>query len=175
MKPDNHDAIMEHARYLRFATKEALEEAGYSVDYGETKPMLEFWQKHFGSRDLGTSELLQAHKISGAIIVFPSSVGSLCELGMFAPQKLISEKTLAIVHNRYKNDDSFFRKALLEVLAQQNGRFEFLDYSKHDSCVEQAVNFVAGKYQSLLRDFEMIKYSEGMKSKFDGTIFSNHP
>src|SRR5260221_10464576 len=131
-KPDSHDSVLQHARYLRFATKKALELEGYSVDFGETKQMLKFWQEHFGSPDSGSSELLQAEMISGAVIVYPSSVGSFCELGMFAGTKHISEKILAIVHKRYKNDNSFFRKALLEVLSQDNGKYEFRDYSDHE-------------------------------------------
>jgi hypothetical protein len=169
--PKDHDSVIRHARYLRYATKKALEGAGYSVDFGETPEMLAFWEKHFGSPDPGSSELLQADKISGAVIVYPSSVGSMCELGMFAPQARISEKTLAIVHKRYKNDKSFFRTALLEVLAQENGRFEFRDYSKHDACIAVAVKFVAGKYQRVLRELGIIERGDSLKKKFRGTIF----
>ena len=169
IKPDKHDSVVIHARYLRYATKMALEKAGYSVDFGETKEMLKFWDDYFGATDLGSAETLQADRISGAIIVYPSSAGSLCELGMFAPDKLISEKSLAIVHKRYEKDSSFFRKALLEVFMARNGRCEFKDYSDHDRCVEIATSFVAGKYQSLLRDHRMIETSELLKRKYHGT------
>ena len=174
-EPKNHDTVVEHARYLRYATKYALNQQGYAVDFGETEDMLAYWQREFGSNDPGSSELLEAEKVSGAIIVYPSSAGSLCELGMFAPKKLISEKLLAIVHKRYENDDSFFRRALLEVLDQENGKYKFCNYSDHELCVGEALKFVAGKYQSLLRDIGAVQYADIVKRKHHGTVFERKP
>jgi hypothetical protein len=71
IKPDTHDAVIEHARYLRYATKHALEAVGYPVDFGETQQMLDFWHEHFGAADPGSAEMLQADLLSGAIIVPP--------------------------------------------------------------------------------------------------------
>lgn len=173
IKPDNHDAVIEHARYLRYATKLALEGEGFKVDFGETQQMLDFWNQHFGAPDPGSAELLQADRISGAVIIYPSSAGSLCELGMFAPQKVIAEKSFAIVHQLYEHDSSFFRNAMLEVFAQQNGRFEFRDYSDHDRCVADAKRFAMGKFQSLLRDFRNIDNAELLKRKYHGTAFQH--
>jgi hypothetical protein len=167
--PRSHDDVVEHAKYLRYATKLALEQEGYPVDFGESEDMLEFWQEHFGARDPGSAEILQADRMSGAIVFYPSSAGSLCELGMFAPQKLISEKSLAIVHKSYENDRSFFRKALIEVFMAQNGRCAFRDYSDHDGCILDATDFVAGKYQSILRDYRTIETADILKQRFHGT------
>jgi hypothetical protein len=169
--PIRHEDVVAHAKYLRYATRIALEKEGFGVDFGETKQMLAFWNAQFGTRDAGSAELLQADKISGAVVVFPSSAGSLCELGMFAPQKPISEKTLAIVHKRYARDKSFFRMALLELLAQENGRYEFRDYSDHQECVSEALKFVAGKYQSLLREYIHVERARLFERKVHGTAF----
>ena len=146
-----HEEVVSHAKYLRYATRKALEQKGFTVDFGETREVLEFWESHFGSPDPGTSEELQAQLLCGAVVMYPSSVGSICELGMFARQKKIAEKMLAIVHTRYEHDKSFFREGLLEVFQQENGRVRFVDYSKHEACIEAAIRFVSGAYSSVNR------------------------
>jgi len=162
---------LKHGRYLRYATKLKLETKGYSVEFGETKEMYEFWMNHFGAGDLGSVELLHARKMSGAIIVYPSSIGSISELGMFATNDRISEKTFALVHKSFENDNSFFRKALLEVFGQENGKYKFIDYSDHSACVAEALNFVEGKYQKLLRDYDSIETAEQKKERLRDTIY----
>jgi hypothetical protein len=148
-----------------------LETKGYSVEFGETKEMYEFWMDHFRASDPGSAELLHAKKMCGAIIVYPSSIGSICELGMFATDERISEKTFALVHKLFENDNSFFRKALLEVFGQENGKHVFIDYSNHSKCIAAALNFVDGKYQKLLRDYDSIEIAKQKMEKLRGTIY----
>ena len=169
--PVDHESILVHARYLRFLTKKELASSGYPVDFGEAEEIKEFWLKQFQATDLGSVELLHASKFCGAIIVYPSSVGSISELGMFTPYEVIAEKTLAVVHKPFENDSSFFRKALLEVFVQEKGRREFIDYAQHEFCVNVAVEFVNGKYQKLLRDLMSIKVGKEREGKYRGTRF----
>lgn len=169
--PISHESILDHARYLRFLTKKELASSGYPVDFGEAEEIKEFWQKQFQATDLGSVELLHAGKLCGAIIVYPSSVGSISELGMFTPYERIAEKTLAVVHKPFENDSSFFRKALLEVFVQEKGRREFIDYAQHEFCAKVAVDFVNGKYQKLLRDLMSTRVGKGIEDKYRGTIF----
>lgn len=167
-----HEAVIQHARYLRSETRKSLLSAGYSVDFGETKELQKFWSENFRANDPGSAEILHAKTACGAIIVFPSSVGSISELGMFAPSSRIANKTLAIVHKRYEKDKSFFRKALLVIFEQENGKCAFINYAKHKSCVEAAVNFVDGKYQKYLRDLYEINDSKLKEASYSGTIFA---
>jgi len=167
-----HEGVIQHARYLRFETRKSLLSAGYSVDFGEAKEIQEFWNKNFRAKDPGSAEMLHARTACGAIIIFPSSVGSISELGLFAPSSNISKKTLAIVHKRYKKDKSFFRKALLEIFEQENGKCAFVDYTKHKTCVDAALKFVDGKYQKLLRDLHQINDSKLQEANYRGTIFA---
>lgn len=46
-EPITHDDILHYARYLRFATKKALEAEGFTVDYGETKEIYDAWVNNF--------------------------------------------------------------------------------------------------------------------------------
>jgi hypothetical protein len=169
--PIDHESIVTHARFLRYLTKKGLSSLGYPVDFGEAEDIKEFWQSQFHATDPGSVELLHASKFCGAIIVFPSSVGSISELGLFTPVEKIAEKTLAVVHKAFENDASFFRKALLEVFVQEKGRREFIDYSDHDNCVKLAIEFVNGKYQKLLRDLMKINAGKEIEAKLHGSIF----
>jgi hypothetical protein len=152
-KPSNpisgHADVELHARYLRFATRIALEKLGFSVDYGESPDVLEFWHVHFLAPDPATVEVNHAERMCGAIVVYPSSVGSICELGLFASRQWVCQKTMAIVHRRYENDAGFFRQGLLEYFEQEGGRHSFHDYVDHDACVNEATKFVRKCYHSL--------------------------
>jgi len=113
--------------------------------------------------------MLHARKVSGALVIFPSSVGSICELSMFAPISEIASKTLAIVHKKFENDQSFFRRAMLEVFDSENGKPEFLPYDDHKKCVEAAVAFVKKKYNKLLRDHEKIESAALLSRSYHDT------
>lgn len=147
---DTHAGAEAHARYLRFATRQALEKLGFAVDYGESNDVLEFWQDTFLAVDPATVEISHAERLCGAIIVYPSSIGSICELGLFASRKWVCEKAVAIVHERYTNDKSFFRQGLLEFFDQEGGRHLFRNYTNHDDCITEAIKFVRKRYSSLL-------------------------
>jgi hypothetical protein len=144
-----HGDVETHARYLRLATRLELQKLGYSVDYGESPDVLEFWQKNFLAPDPATIEVNHAERVCGAIVVYPSSVGSICELGLFASRQWVCQKTLAIVHELYENDPGFFRQGLLEYFEQEGGRHSFQNYFDHDLSVDKAVKFVNKCYNSL--------------------------
>jgi hypothetical protein len=171
-RPNNHEGINAHARYLRQATRKKLIAEGFSVEFGETRKMLDFWTNKFKSPDPGSSEILHARKVSGALVIFPSSVGSICELSMFAPISEIASKTLAIVHKKFENDHSFFRCAMLEVFDAENGKPTFLPYDKHEQCVAAAVLFVKKKYNKLLRDYEKMESAELVRRSYHGTALA---
>ncbi len=98
-----------HAKYLRYATRLELEKLGFPVDYGESPEVLQFWQDNFLAADLATIELNHAERLCGAVVVYPSSLGSICELGLFASREWLCRRTIAIVHLLYENAPSLFR------------------------------------------------------------------
>jgi hypothetical protein len=168
---NNQDDILKHARYLRYLTKDNIEKNGFPVDYGETKEVIDLWSTKFKSADLGSTEIHHARLVCGAIIIYPSSIGSFCELGIFSPFEDISKKTLAIVHKPFSNDSSFFRNGLIEVFQQEHGKCEFIDYEEHELCIQAAVKFVKNKFQKMLRDQEWVQYGTRKKKELAGTAF----
>lgn len=164
---DKHDEIVSHALYLRAETSTALKKLGFTVDYGETAEVLDFWAGVTLAADPGSIEIHHAEKMCGAIVIYPSSIGSICELGLFATRTWICEKTLAVVHQQYAYDRSFFRQGLLEVFGQERGTHEFHDYADHQACIAAACKFVRGRYQALLRTLVMY---EQVGNKLRGTF-----
>jgi hypothetical protein len=156
--PDDPAALIEHAKYLRYLTASKLEADGFTVHFGETEKVKALWQDRIASLiDLANIEIQHAHHECGAVVVFPSSVGSFCELSLFAAVKPLAEKTIAIVHKKHEKDESFFRRGLLRVLRQESGTYEFEDYANHDLCVRAAHEFVTDRYVSLFRAGDAVK------------------
>jgi hypothetical protein len=132
---DGHDSIGEYAKYLRYLTKQRLEELGYKVDFGESPDVLQFWRRFFGAANPGAAEILHADKRCGAIVIFPATFGSTAELALFAITTPIAEKTMAIVHQEYEEANSFFRRGLLELFETCSGQVRYLDYANPQACV----------------------------------------
>jgi hypothetical protein len=166
----SHSEVVKHAQYLRFLTRERLREMGFAADYGEAEDILNFWQKLFSSPNTAASEVLHARHVCGAIIIFPASVGSIAELGLFVHKGDIAQKTLAIVHRSYDGASSFFRRGLLELFTIFSGRREFVDYSDHEACLEEAVRFVKGQYYRQMDEIADLKW---LTSRNLGTVFDH--
>lgn len=146
----SHEKLNQHARYLRFATRRALMQEGFSVDFGETTAVNAFWNDAFGSPDPASNEFWHALKACGAVVVFPSSVGAICELSIFANFREISQKTVAIIHKDFENEQSFFRLGLIEWFRREKGDRVFHDYFDHERCINEAVRFVKSEYTTRL-------------------------
>jgi hypothetical protein len=166
---NSHEAVADYATYLRYSTKQRLEDRGFTVDYGETPAVLDFWQKFFRSNAAAT-EMSHANKACGAVIIFPATFGSMAELALFALKASIAEKTLAIVHQDYESAESFFRRGLLELFETYNGKVKYLDYTKTEACVRHAERYVEGKYWKVCQDVD--DYRE-IKSRHHGKVFQH--
>jgi hypothetical protein len=155
---DTAEGFIKHARYLRYRTASALKNDGFPVHFGETEEVQKFWRDQITSLlDPANVEMEHAERFCGAVVVFPSSVGSFCELSLFATRKSLATKTIALIHKAHENDDSFFRRGLLRILRQGLGTHEFKDYTKVDECVNAACEFVTDRYLGEVRSGNMLK------------------
>jgi hypothetical protein len=109
--------------------------------------------------------------VCGAIIVFPASVGAICELGLFAGVEGVAKKTLAIVHSDFQNHTSFFRVGLLKIFKMRYGSQEFANYSSHDVCVQKAIEFVDERWTKLNLDSGTIADAEVLMLEQKGGNF----
>ncbi len=165
-----HADVMRHAEYLRYRTKVALEAEGFPAIFGETPSMLKFWQGFLSSPNQAVSEILEAKRVCGAVVIFPASFGSLAELCLFARPSKIPDKKLAIVDKTYENASSFFRQGVLELFESSSGTIKFVDYKDEEKCIERIIRFVAGRYHRALDEMDMGEY---VNARHRGHIFEN--
>jgi len=170
----SHNDVVKHAEYLRFRTRERLREIGFAADFGEATDILDFWQRFLHSPNAAATEVLHARHVCGAIVIFPATVGSIAELALFVHKGDIAQKTLAIVHQGYDGASSFFRRGVLELFTIFSGRLEFVDYSDHEKCVDEAVRFVKGQYYRQMDEISDLKWlaSRNLGSVFDHAVES---
>ena len=147
-RPSSKAGIEKHARFLRYVIRKALQEERWIVDFGESPELLKAWARLRGPIDTGKMEYNHALAACGAIVILPSSPGSFCEMGMFATSKDISKKTLAVVHQEYKKAKSFFRRGLVRIFEQREGRCLYESYRDRDAVVNGVLEFVENKYNS---------------------------
>jgi hypothetical protein len=166
----SHANVARHAEYLRHRTKAALEAEGFTAALGETPSVLKFWQGFFSSPNEAVSEILEARKVCGAVVIFPASFGSLAELCLFARQGGIAEKTVAIVDKTYESASSFFRRGVLELFETFSGTTKFLDYKDEKACIQRVLTFVEGRYHRVLDEIDQGQY---ITARHRGHVFEN--
>jgi hypothetical protein len=67
------------------------------------------------------------------VVIFPTSSGSLAELGAFCMHDGISQKLLILFDKRYKRDDGFVVRALGKAARSRKATIRFTDYSRPKS------------------------------------------
>lgn len=170
LPPSDRDGLQQHGKYLRFLTAKKLREEGWSVDFGETASVQKFWNS-LGIKNPAVMETSHAGKLCGAIIMFPTSVGSISELGLFVGFSGLAKKTLAVVHSEFKEHRSFFRVGLLKMLKIRHGAFEFEDYLNADKCVALATEFVDDQWTKLNLDQHQIDEAKVLIAERKGGAF----
>lgn len=168
--PSDRDWLQQHAKYLRFLTAKKLSDSGWTVDLGESESIQKFWSS-LGIKNLAAMELSHGAKLCGAIVMFPTSVGSISELGLFVGFGGLAKKTLAIVHSEFKEHKSFFRVGLLKMLKIRDGSFEFEDYVNADKCVEIACEFVDDQWTKLNLDDHLLNEARVIAAARKGGAF----
>lgn len=147
-EPSEAEGVDAHARFLRYYIAKELREQGWLVDFGESSDVYEAWVAHRAPVDPGKMEYDHAFHACGAIVILPSSPGSFCEMGLFASSKEISSKTLALVHAEFENAVSFFRRGLVRIFQQRNGRCIYKSYRDKRSSLDAVLEFVEDRYKA---------------------------
>ena len=158
---EHSESIKEYAKFLRFQVKTRLIEKGFTVDFGETKEIMAVWQQEYESGNLAACEMNHAEDLCKAIVIIPASIGSICELTLFAPHKSLSEKTIAIIHKKHSGENSFFISGIVNMFDKQKGKVHYLDYENIEDCVSVALEFVDSEWMRFRQEYKM--YIEGTR------------
>jgi len=66
------------------------------------------------------------------VVIFPSSSGSLAELGAFCMHEKIPAKLLIIFDSQYRGDKGFVVRALTKAAKSRKATVRFKDYNRPD-------------------------------------------
>jgi hypothetical protein len=118
---------------VRRYVSERIEREGHSYIWGEHLPSKggsskTAWIRRFD--DANKEVMFALHQKTDLIVIFPSSSGSLAELGAFCMHDQISPKLLIIFDKRFRGDQGFVVKALGKAAKSRKATIRFQDYGR---------------------------------------------
>lgn len=143
-KTDRHkDNKSSDATKLRFKLYHALTELGYSVYLGEDVELRENGDKHYGAH--ANAVVYERHYIikhTDAVIVLPSSPGSFCEIGDWAPAEEICKKMLLVIDQAHKRKVNYINSGIVRFAKKNGAEIEYHKYRSHDVVLETCTRFL---------------------------------
>ncbi len=115
---ENDLAGQSAATRARLDTKTYIEDIlQHSVVFGEHRGVPEIGDENFGSQaSIAITEYALANDCE-AIVIFPASVGSFCELGSWSVNESFCQKMLIIADVTYEKDRSYMNLGTLRMAA----------------------------------------------------------
>jgi hypothetical protein len=103
------------------------------VKLGEHKVLIRTYTTAVGktATNLADHELALAHKID-LLVIFPSSAGSIAELGMFCLEDTIARKMVIFLNRRFRQSRSFVVNGPVAAAKRRNSKVFYVDYSDRD-------------------------------------------
>ena len=91
--------------------------------------------------NLADHELALAHKID-LLVIFPSSAGSIAELGMFCLEDTIAQKMAIFLSRRFRRSRSFVVNGPVAAAKRRNSKIFYVDYSDRDKIWKEVRSLV---------------------------------
>jgi hypothetical protein len=113
------------------------------VKLGEHKILIRTYTTAVGktATNLADHELALAHKID-LLIIFPSSAGSIAELGMFCLEDTIAQKMVIFMNRRFRGSSSFVVNGPVAAAKRRNSKVYYIDYSDRDKIWKEVKSLV---------------------------------
>lgn len=113
------------------------------VKLGEHKPLIRAYRSAVGdtASNLADHEFVLASKID-LLVIFPSSAGSIAELGMFCLEEAIAQKMAIFLSRRYRHSRSFVVNGPVAAAKRRNSKVFYVDYSDRHTIWREVKNLV---------------------------------
>jgi len=113
------------------------------VKLGEHKVLIQTYTTAVGktATNLADHELALAHKID-LLVIFPSSAGSIAELGMFCLEDTIAQKMAIFLNRRFRRSRSFVVNGPVAAAKRRNSKVFYVDYSDRDKIWREVKSLV---------------------------------
>lgn len=122
----------------------------HEVVFGEHRGVPEMGDASFGSQSsIAIAEFALANDCE-AIVIFPASVGSFCELGTWSVDENICRKMLIVADKQYQNDRSYMNLGTLRMAVNYGARLFWVDLEDLDKIREEVSEFVRGAHDRVM-------------------------
>ena len=113
------------------------------VKLGEHKVLIRTYTTAVGktATNLADHELALAHKID-LLVIFPSSAGSIAELGMFCLEDKIAQKMAIFLNRRFRKSRSFVVNGPVAAARRRNSKVFYVDYSDRNKIWKEVKTLV---------------------------------
>ena len=116
---------------LRRVLVDRIRAFGASVE-PEHKGLIAAAERHLGAGHALDHYETYLVKLSHLVVIIPDSVGSFCELGLFAASKF-SPKLLILANDDHPDSGSYIADGPLTSAKNNSAELHFVDYSDHDA------------------------------------------
>lgn len=113
------------------------------VKLGEHKILIRTYKKAVGEKatNLADHEWELAARID-LLVIFPSSPGSIAELGMFCLEEKIAEKMVIFLSRKHRGSRSFVVNGPVAAAKRRNSKVFYVDYSDRGKIWNEVKNLV---------------------------------
>lgn len=127
--------------YLRGMLETEIETC--RVKLGEHKSLIRTYKKAVGAKatNLADHEWELANRID-LLVIFPSSPGSIAELGMFCLEDDIARKMVIFLNRKHRKSVSFVVNGPVAAAKRRNSKVFYVDYSDRDRIWQKVKNLV---------------------------------
>jgi len=147
IRPDQSDTHPENSKSeackLRYFLYHQFTDGATKVYLGEDDALRRNGSKNYGA--LSNAAIYERHYIvnyTDALIIFPSSPGSFCELGDWAPSPDIAKKMYIIVDQKYAGQPSYVNNGVLALASLQGARVDYISYTDRDDILQSCQAFL---------------------------------
>jgi hypothetical protein len=122
----------------------------HEVVFGEHRGIPEMGDANFGSQaSIAIAEFALANDCE-AIVIFPASVGSFCELGTWSVDEHLCQKMIIFADKKYQNDRSYMNLGTLRMAVNYGAVLHWCDLEDVSSIKGDVATFVQKAHDRIM-------------------------
>lgn len=138
---------------LRFSVLKHFEKIGHTVFAGEDDELKKVGESNYGQHnDAAVYEIHYLLKHLDAIILFPCSPGSFCELGGWTIYKDICPKMMIIIDKKHFRRKNYINDGVIQLAKRRNATIKYLNYKNIDEVIIECDTFLRDRFDQLRFD-----------------------
>lgn len=139
------------AKKARYMLCRELSDKGHNVYLGEDGVLRDLGERHYGK--YANAVLYEKHYIKNhidAVIVFPSSPGSFCEVGDWVGDSEICPNMMLIIDKKYEEHRNYLNDGVVRMARLNYARVEYVEYKNYEEVsltCDDFIEMIAAKHR----------------------------